>query len=95
MLKKVVAAVPLYVGEVGPDTGTDMMETDECRSRSVRPGGFSDRTLDWLDEHDASYTPWAWNAWSGDCFALISSYRGTPTPIWGEEVRARLARNAQ
>ena len=56
--------------------------------------GFSERILDWLDDHGASYTPWSWNAWD-DCYSLISDYRGTPTPIWGEEVKARLARNAE
>jgi endoglucanase len=56
--------------------------------------GFSKRILDWLDAHGASYTAWSWNAWR-DCYSLVSSYSGSPTPIWGREVRARLARNAQ
>ena len=55
--------------------------------------GFSERILDWLDDHGASYTPWSRNTWD-DCYSLISSYQGTPTPIWGEAVKARLARNA-
>jgi len=95
VLAEVAKAVPLYVGELGPDTDPDLRETGECTSKSVRPGGFSARILDWLDEHDASYTPWAWNAWANDCYALISSFVGTPTRFWGKEVQARLARNSQ
>ena len=91
VLAEVVAAVPLYAGEVGPDT-TGAMDA-ECTSESVQHTGFSERILDWLDDHGASYTPWSWNAWD-DCYSLISSYQGTPTPIWGEAVKARLARNA-
>ncbi len=95
VLAEVAAEVPLYAGEIGPDTGDEVQEVgEECPASSVRGTGFSERILDWLDTHGASYTPWAWNAWD-DCYALISSYRGTPTRIWGEQVRERLARNAQ
>jgi endoglucanase len=87
VLAKVAAAVPLYVGEVGSDT-----VDDDCTLRSVGRTGFSDQVFDWLDAHGASYTAWSWNVW-GDCYSLIRAYDGTPTPIWGEEVRARLARN--
>jgi endoglucanase len=92
VLAEVVAAVPFYAGEVGPDATSAMGE--ECTAESVQHTGFSERILDWLDAHGASYTPWSWNAWD-DCYSLISDYRGTPTPIWGEEVKARLARNAE
>jgi endoglucanase len=93
VLADVAEAVPLHAGEVGPDTGDRVQEVgQECPASSVHEGGFSERILDWLDAHGASYTPWAWNAWD-DCYALISSYRGTPTRIWGEEVKARLERN--
>jgi endoglucanase len=89
VLAKVAAAVPLYVGEVGPDT-----VDNKCTPESVGHTGFSKATLDWLDAHDASYTAWAWNDW-GDCYSLISDYSGRPTPIWGREMLARLARNAK
>jgi len=96
VLAQVAATVPLYAGEVGPDIVdvTPGQEPSECPSRSVGHTGFSERILDWLDAHDASYTPWSWNGW-GDCYSLITSYRGTPTPIWGREVMERLARNAR
>jgi endoglucanase len=88
VLAEVAAAVPLYVGEVGPDT-----VDENCTLKSVGHTGFSEDVFDWLDTHGASYTAWSWNVW-GDCYSLISSYDGTPTPIWGKEVRARLAANA-
>ena len=88
VLAEVAAAVPLYVGEVGPDT-----VDDNCTLRSVGDTGFSEATFDWLDAHLASYTAWSWNVW-GDCYSLISSFAGMPTPIWGREVRARLADNS-
>jgi len=89
VLAKVAAAVPLFVGEVGPDT-----VDRKCTSESVSETGFSETVLDWLDAHGASYTAWAWNDW-GDCYSLIADYNGTPTPIWGRDVQARLARNAK
>jgi hypothetical protein len=89
VLAKVAAAVPLFAGEVGPDT-----VDQRCTAASVGHTGFSERILDWLDAHGASYTPWSWNAW-GDCYSLVTAYDGTPTPIWGQEVRARLERNAR
>jgi hypothetical protein len=88
VLAKVAAAVPLYAGEVGSDT-----VDQDCTLESVGHTGFSETILDWLDAHGASYTPWAWNAWD-DCYSLLSSYDGDPTPIWGRDVKERLARNA-
>jgi endoglucanase len=89
VLAKVAAAVPLYAGELGPDT-----VDDDCTAASVGHTGFSKRIMDWLDAHRASYTAWSWNAWR-DCYSLVSSYSGSPTPIWGRDVRARLAHNAR
>jgi endoglucanase len=88
VLAKVTAAVPLYAGEVGPDT-----VDDKCTRASVGHTGFSERILGWLDDHRASYTAWSWNAW-GDCYSLISNHSGSPTSIWGKEVKDRLARHA-
>ena len=88
-LAKVAAAVPLYVGEVGPD----LLDT-RCTKKSDGHTGFSRRILDWLDRHGSSYTSWTWNRW-GDCYSLVSNASGTPTPLWGREIRARLAANAR
>jgi endoglucanase len=94
VLAEVASAVPLYAGELGPDTGNKVLKVgQECPADSVQGTGFADKILDWLDAHQASYTAWAWNAW-GDCYSLISDAQGTPTQIWGEQVRARLQRNA-
>jgi endoglucanase len=89
VLAQVSASVPLYAGEIGPDT-----VNDACTPSSVGRTGFSKRVLDWLDAHRASYTPWTWNAWR-DCYSLVSSYRGGPTPVWGKQIKARLAANRQ
>jgi endoglucanase len=61
VLAEVAASVPLFAGEVGPDT-----VDAKCTEKSVGHTGFSKRVLDWLDSHGASYTPWSWNAWR-DC----------------------------
>ena len=87
VLAEIAASVPLYAGEVGPDT-----VDSKCTPNSVGNTGFSKRILDWFDDHGASYTPWSWNAWK-DCYSLITSYKGTPTAIWGRQVKARLAAN--
>ncbi|MGY1642855.1 glycoside hydrolase family 5 protein [Geodermatophilus sp. SYSU D00703] len=88
VLAKVASVVPLYAGEVGP-------ELDEnCRPTHTAGAGFSEQAFDWLDAHGASYTAWTWNVWD-DCASLISDDDGTPTPVWGREVRERLARNSE
>jgi endoglucanase len=88
VLAQVSATVPLYAGEVGPD-----LVDAKCTPASVGHTGFSERILDWLDRHSASYTPFSWNAWK-DCYSLIGSDSGDPTPIWGKQVKARLAAKA-
>ncbi len=67
--------VPVVVGEMG-----DM----DCRS------GVVDPLMDWADTHGVSYLAWGWV--TSDCAgepALISDYRGTPTP-YGAAVRNHL-----
>jgi endoglucanase len=88
VLARVASVVPLYAGEVGPDLDED------CTPTQVAGAGFSEWVFDWLDAHGASYTAWTWNVWD-DCAALISDHEGTPTPVWGREVRDRLARNSE
>jgi hypothetical protein len=74
---------------VGPDT-----VDQDCTLESVGHTGFSDQVFDWLDARGSSYTTWSWNVWN-DCYSLISSYDGTPTPIWGRDVQERLAANVE
>ncbi|MGY1661068.1 glycoside hydrolase family 5 protein [Geodermatophilus sp. SYSU D00705] len=88
VLARVAERVPLYAGEVGPDA--DVAGDAPCPPSAVGDTGFSDGLLDWLDRHGASWTAWSWNAW-GDCYALIADPEGTPTPIWGQQIRTRLA----
>jgi endoglucanase len=91
-LAPIAAAVPLLVGEIGPELalapGADA--DGDCPAKVVRPGGFAASTFDWLDAHGASYTPWSWNPW-GDCWSLVTGWGGEPTAVWGTEVRGRLA----
>jgi endoglucanase len=94
VLASVAATVPLLAGEVGPDTKGRPDMTGVCPQDSLAHTGFSDRILDWLDAQGASYMLWSWNAW-GDCWSLVTDDYGTPTRIWGEQGRARLARNAE
>ena len=89
VLAKVAAAVPLYAGEVGPDT-VDEKCTAELRGPhrllEANPGlvGCPRRELHTVVMERL-----------GDCYSLVSSYSGSPTRIWGREVQARLARNAK
>ena len=87
VLGPLAAEVPLYAGEVGPDTAVE----GGARCRPDGPGrqGFSAEVLDWLDRHHAHYTVWTWNAW-GDCYSLVGD-GGTPTRPWGRQVQLRLA----
>jgi len=91
-LAPITEAVPLVVGEIGPQlaipAGADIDES--CPASAVRAGGFATSTFDWLDAHGASYTAWSWNPW-GDCWSLVTGWGGEPTAVWGTEVRRRLA----
>lgn len=89
VLARVAAEVPLYAGEIGPDDVEDAPGGGVRCSQSGGTPGFSARILDWLDRHGAGYSAWTWNAWD-DCFSLVSDYDGTPSPVWGREVRSRL-----
>jgi len=90
-LAPIAREVPLFVGEIGPTLriGADGVDAD-CPRPAVAAGGFAPSTLDWLDELGASYTPWSWNPWP-DCWALVTDWGGEPTPLWGVEVKRRLA----
>ena len=91
-LAPVAAEVPLLAGEIGPDLHLPGDQVDEsCPASAVRRTTWSTTLLDWLDHHQASYTPWTWNPW-GDCWSLTTDQSGTPTPIWGTEIRTRLSR---
>lgn len=87
-LADVASAVPLFAGEIGPDN-TD----GDCGPSLTPVPGFSTRIMDWLDRHGGSYTPWSWNAWKSPCSLITDYTKGTPTPDWGQEVKARLAAN--
>jgi endoglucanase len=90
-LAPIAAEVPLIAGEVGPTLVVDPAKVDEhCSASAARAGGWADETLDWLDAHHAGYTAWTWNPW-GDCWSLVQNWSGEPTPMWGEELRRRLA----
>jgi endoglucanase len=90
-LKPILAQVPLLAGEVGPSLSVSAAKVDDnCPSRVVRRGGWAEGTLDWLDDHGASWTAWSWNPWD-DCWSLTEDWGGEPTPVWGKELKRRLA----
>jgi endoglucanase len=90
-LVPLLRAVPLFVGEIGPTLRPGITGADpNCPRSAVVGGGFAAATLDWLNGHGASWTAWTWNTWT-DCWALVRSLDGTPTPGWGAEIRRRLA----
>jgi endoglucanase len=90
-LKPILAQFPLLAGEVGPTLkGQPANFDDKCPARAAKRGGWAGDTLDWLDEHGAGWTAWAWNPW-GDCWSLTRNWDGEPTPAWGKELRRRLA----
>jgi endoglucanase len=93
VLAGVAAKVPLYAGEIGPDAVEVAAGVGARCSETGGSPGFSARILDWLDGHGAGYSAWTWNAWD-DCYSLVSDYGGTPTPVWGEDVRSRLEAEA-
>jgi endoglucanase len=88
VLSRVAAEVPLFAGELGPDSLTTPGEP--CQPGAEGRRGFADEVLDWLDDHGAGFTAWTWNAW-GNCTALVADDEGTPTPTWGRQMRSRLA----
>lgn len=95
-LGPVAADVPLLASEVGPDLALSTDEIEDgavdrsCPPQRIEGTDFSADLLDWLDRHEAGYTPWSWNPW-GDCWSLVENWSGSPTPVWGAFVRDRLA----
>lgn len=90
VLAPLIAEVPLYVGEFGPDT--TVAYGAPCPVSAAGHTGFGERLLDWLDGHGVSWTAWSWNA-SDDCYSLVQDQHGTPTPVWGRFVLDRLSRS--
>ncbi|GAA0558327.1 hypothetical protein GCM10010172_46720 [Paractinoplanes ferrugineus] len=90
-LEPILERVPVLAGEVGPTLkGEGAAFDDDCPARTAKKGGWARDTLDWFDEHGVSWTAWAWNPW-GDCWSLTRDWGGEPTPVWGKELRRRLA----
>lgn len=90
VLARVVARVPLVVGEIGPDLTLSAQDADRnCPPSAVHGTRFVTEAFDWMDAHGVSYTAWSWNRWPS-CWALIRDWSGAPTPIWGEFVRNHL-----
>lgn len=92
-MAKVAASVPLFVGETGPDLTITTGFDNSCPQSAIGTSGFSKALFDWMDATGASYTAWSFNKW-GDCWSLISDWNGTPTPVWGSAVKARIAGSA-
>jgi hypothetical protein len=82
--------VPVLIGELGPDLVTSTGLDARCPAEDVGRTGFAAAVLDWAAGHGVGWLAWTWNPW-GDCWALVQDWSGSPTPIWGELVRERLA----
>ena len=82
-LAPIMARVPLVATEVGPMDGAD------GRCGPEGPSELPTELLDWLDARAAGYLGWTWNPWES-CHALITSFDGTPTSIWGRHLKERL-----
>jgi endoglucanase len=78
-VQPVLSATPLVAGEIGED---------DCGT------AFIERVMRWLDGHQTSYLPWAWETNFG-CFSLITDFDGTPTGTYGAGFRDHLADRAQ
>jgi hypothetical protein len=84
----VAQQVPLVVGEFGPDENPQNSDPNNiCIPQET---GFTCGLMDWLDARGASYVAHAWNLW-GKCRDLITDWSGTPTDVWGEQVKSRFA----
>jgi hypothetical protein len=91
-LAKVAGHVPLFIGEYGPDltVGYSTKLDVHCPSKDVGHTSFDSTLLAWAARHDASWTAWSWNPW-GDCWSLVSNFKGTPTKPWGVLVMNQLS----
>ncbi|GAA4207851.1 glycoside hydrolase family 5 protein [Actinocatenispora rupis] len=91
VLSRLAAAVPLVVGEIGPDLDLSADAADaHCPPDAVHGTAWATTAFDWMDAHRISYTAWTWNTWPS-CWSLVRDWSGTPTPTWGAFVRGRLA----
>jgi endoglucanase len=88
LVAPVAASVPLFASAVGPSLSGPPGKS--CPSSAVLPDGWSSGTLDWLDDHAAGWAASTFAA-TGDCWALTADAAGAPTPVWGTEIRDRLA----
>jgi hypothetical protein len=76
----VASRVPLVATEIGDH---------ECKTTFTGP------LMSWLDQHDAGYQAWTWNAWGCGGLQLMTDYRtGTPTP-YGQVIHDHLRRVTQ
>jgi endoglucanase len=89
-LAPVARQMPLVAGAVGPTLTASPGASGDCPVSSVRGGGWSAATLDWLDEHADGWAAWNFGP-GGDCWSLITDWSGDPTPVRGDEIRNRLA----
>lgn len=95
-LAKVARHVPLYIGEYGPDltVGYSNKLDVHCPRKDVGHTSFDSTLLTWAAQHDASWTAWSWNPW-GDCWSLVTSFKGAATTRWGTVVKTDLSDEAQ
>ena len=94
-MRQVAVAVPLLIGEFGPDlTVAYSASLDQsCPSRYVGRTSFDSALLTWAYRYGVSWAAWSWNPW-GDCWSLVQNFGGAPTSPYGTIVKSALARQA-
>lgn len=95
-LAKVARHVPLYIGEYGPNltVGYSQKLDRNCPVKDVGQTGFDRTLLSWAQRHGVSWSAWSWNPW-GDCWSLVTGFKGSPTTPWGKLVKRALSNERQ
>jgi endoglucanase len=79
----VLREVPVLVTEIGPDRVCACEATVDA---------FAVPLLDRLEVAGTGFLAWTWNPWPSYSAALVEDWDGTPSPVWGSEIRRRLTR---
>ncbi|HZU84959.1 MAG TPA: cellulase family glycosylhydrolase, partial [Polyangiaceae bacterium] len=74
------------VAQLFPVVAAEIGESD-CQ------GSFIASVTSWLDTQGQGYLAFAWDAWPGNCQALIADYAGTPTVPYGQAYKNHLEGN--
>ena len=78
---KGIGGAPMITGEIGENDGA---------------ASYIGNFMGWADAHGVSYLGWTWNTWGcGASISLITSYTGTPCPVYGSSFKHHLVALSQ